>query len=50
MTLIYELVGRFFVRLFWWRFHREVKIAGAVALAAVVAGGWILSRREPPEG
>ncbi len=50
MLLVYELIGRIVVRLAWWRFHREIKIAGVVALAAAVAGGYLLSRREPPEG
>ena len=50
MSAIYELVGRLVVRLTWWRFHREIKIAGALALAAALAGGYLMSRRDPPEG
>jgi hypothetical protein len=50
MSAIYELIGRFIVRLFWWRFGRQIQIAGTIALAAAVAGGYLLSRREPPEG
>ena len=50
MSGLYELIGRVVVRLAWWRFHREIKVAGAVAAAALVAGGYLLSRREPPEG
>ncbi len=50
MGAIYELIGRIVVRLAWWRFGRQIQIAGAVALAAVLAGGYLLSKREPPEG
>lgn len=47
---LYELIGRLVVRFAWIRFGRQVKIAGAVTLAAVIAGGWALGHREPPEG
>jgi hypothetical protein len=50
MSVIYELIGRIVVRLAWWRFGRQIQIAGAVALAAAIAGGYLLSRRDPPEG
>jgi hypothetical protein len=50
MSVIYEVIGRFFFRLAWWRFGRQIQIAGAVALVAAVAGGYVLSRRNPPEG
>ncbi len=50
MSVIYELIGRFIVRTVWWRFGHQIQIAGAIALAAAVAGGYLLSRREPPEG
>ena len=50
MGPIYELIGRLVANLFWWRFGRQIQIAGAVALAAAVAGGYLLSRRDPPEG
>lgn len=50
MSSIYELVGRFVVRAAWWQFGRQLKIAsGAFAVLALVAG-FLLSRREPPEG
>ena len=47
---VYELIGRLVVRLAWWRFGRQIRIAGALALTAAVAGGYLLSRRDPPEG
>jgi hypothetical protein len=50
MSSVYELIGRLVVRLAWWRFGRQLQIAGAVALVAVAAGGYLLSRRDPPEG
>jgi len=50
LSSLYELIGRLVVRLAWWRFGRQIQIAGVVALAAAVAGGYLLSRREPPEG
>lgn len=50
MGTVYELIGRIVVRLAWWRFGRQIRIAGALALGLVLAGGYLLSRREPPEG
>lgn len=50
MTTIYELIGRAVVRLAWWRFGRQIQIAGIVAGVALAAGGYLLSRRDPPEG
>ena len=34
MGAIYELIGRIVVRLAWWRFGRQIRIAGALALIA----------------
>jgi hypothetical protein len=50
MSVIYEFIGRAMVRMFWWRFGRQIEIAGAVALVAALAAGYVLGRREPPEG
>jgi hypothetical protein len=50
MSSIYELIGRFFVRLVWLRFGRQIKIAGGVLGVLVLAGGYLLAKREPPEG
>jgi len=50
VSSLYELIGRLIVRLAWRRFGRQIQIAGVVALAAAAAGGYLLSRREPPEG
>ena len=50
MSAIYELIGRVVVQAMWWRFGRQIKLAGAVALAGAVVAGYLLSHREPPEG
>jgi hypothetical protein len=50
VSAIYELIGRIVVQAMWWRFGRQIKLAGALALAGVVAAGYLLSHREPPEG
>lgn len=49
-SAIYELIGRAVVRLVWWRYRKQIQLAGAAAVAGVVVGGYLLSRREPPEG
>lgn len=46
----YELIGRAVVRLAWWRFGRQIQIAGAAAVVVALTGGYLLSRRNPPEG
>jgi hypothetical protein len=50
MSAIYELIGRIVVRLAWLRFGRQIKIAGGVFGILVLAGGYLLAKREPPEG
>jgi hypothetical protein len=50
MSTIYELIGRIVVRLAWLRFGRQIKIAGGVFAVLVLAGGYLLAKREPPEG
>jgi hypothetical protein len=50
LSTVYELIGRLVVRLAWLRFGRQIKIAGGVALAAVAIVGYLLAKREPPEG
>ncbi len=50
MGSVYELIGRLVVRLAWWRFGRQIQIAGLLAGVALVAGGYLLSRKSPPEG
>lgn len=47
---LYELIGRTVVRLAWWRFGRQIRLAGLGAAALLALGVWALSRRQPPEG
>lgn len=50
MSVIYELIGRIVMRSIWWRFSREIKIAGAVGVAVIGVAGYLAATREPPEG
>ena len=50
MSTVYEFIGRTVVQAFWWRFGRQVQIAGIAALFLAGAAGYLLSRRDPPEG
>jgi hypothetical protein len=50
MSTVYELIGRAVVRFAWARYRREITIAGAALGGAVVAGAYLLAKREPPEG
>ena len=50
MGALYELIGRFVVRAIWWRFGKQVKIVGAVALVTIGVAGYLAATREPPEG
>jgi hypothetical protein len=50
MSSIYELIGRLVVRIAWLRFGRQIKIAGGVFAVLVVVAGYLLAKREPPEG
>ena len=47
---LYELIGRAVVRLAWWRFGRQIRLAGVGVAALLAALVWALSRRQPPEG
>jgi hypothetical protein len=48
MSLIYELIGRFWVELIRRRYRREIRIAAAtgVALAAVGVAAYLASRED----
>lgn len=50
MSSIYELIGRIVVRLAWHHVGRQVKIAGGVFAVIAVAVGFLLAKRQPPEG
>jgi hypothetical protein len=50
MSAIYELIGRMVVRFVWMRYRRQIRIVGGIAAAGVLAGGYLVAKREPPEG
>jgi hypothetical protein len=47
---IYRLIGRLIVRIAWFQYGRQIKLAAGAALALGVAAGFVLARRQPPEG
>ena len=49
MAAIYELIGRLVVRFAWWRYGRQITIAGAV-FGGVVAGARLRPRQAPAAG
>lgn len=50
VSAIYELIGRLVVRLAWLRFGRQIKIAGGVLTVLAVVCGYLIAKRQPPEG
>jgi hypothetical protein len=50
IAAIYELIGRLVVRFVRVRYRRQLRIAAAVGVAAVLASGYVAATREPPEG
>jgi hypothetical protein len=50
VSAIYELIGRFIVRLIWLRFSGGLKVAGGVLAVVAVLAGYLIAKREPPEG
>jgi hypothetical protein len=50
MASIYELIGRLWVRFALVRYRRQIRVALGVAVAAILAGGYLAATREPPEG
>ena len=49
-SVIYEYIGRFIVRLVWFRFGGQIKLAGGVLAALTIAAGYLIAKRPPPEG
>ena len=47
---IYELIGRFIVRLMWLRFSSQLKVAGGVLAVLTLLLGYAIAKRQPPEG
>ncbi len=50
MSSVYELIGRLVVRFAWARYGRQITVVGTVIGVAAIAGGFLLAKREPPEG
>lgn len=49
-SAIYEYIGRFVVRLVWFRFGSQIKVASAVVAVVTALAGFVIARRTPPEG
>ena len=47
---VYEYIGRFVVRLVWFRFGSQIKVAGSVLAGVTALAGFVIARRTPPEG
>jgi hypothetical protein len=50
LSTIYELIGRLVVRVVWLQYGRQLRIAAGVGLGALLLGGYLAAKREPPEG
>ncbi len=50
ISSIYELIGRLVVRVAWLRFGKQVKLAGGLVAALALLLGYLVARRQPPEG
>jgi hypothetical protein len=50
MSTVYELIGRVVVWAVRRRYATQLKAAAAVAAASVAGAGYLLAKREPPEG
>jgi len=50
MSSIYELIGRIVILFVRRRFGKQLQIAAAVAVAAGVAGAYLLASRDVEEG
>jgi hypothetical protein len=38
------------MRLVWFRYGRQIRLAAGVGLGALLLGGYLAARRQPPEG
>jgi hypothetical protein len=50
VSKFYELLGRLVVLGAQLRYGRQIRIAGGAFAVLVLAGGYLLTRRRPPEG
>ncbi len=49
-STVYEWLGRLVVRLAWLQYGRQIKIGAAAGALLLLAGGFLVARRVPPEG
>lgn len=47
---IYEYIGRFVVRLVWFRYGSQLRLAGGVLAGVTLLLGFVIAKRTPPEG
>ena len=50
VSKLYELLGRLVVLGVRVRYGREIRIAGGVLAVLALTGGYLITRRQPPEG
>jgi hypothetical protein len=50
ISSIYELIGRLVVRVAWLRFGKQIKLTGGLVAALALLLGFLIARRQPPEG
>lgn len=50
ISAIYEAIGRMVVGLLWFRFRRQIQLAGGLVVVLVVGLGYLAAKRTPPEG
>jgi hypothetical protein len=47
---IYEFVGRLVLWAIRTRYRTQIRVAAGAGIAAVLVGGYLVARRQPPEG
>jgi hypothetical protein len=50
MSAVYEAIGRAVVRFVRIRFRRQIRIAAAIGIAAILLGGYLAANRSVDEG
>lgn len=47
---IYEFVGRLVLWALRTRYRTQIRVAAGAGIAAIVLGGYLIAKRQPPEG
>jgi hypothetical protein len=47
---IFEYVGRLVLWALRTRYRTQIRIAAGAGIAAIVLGGYLIAKRQPPEG